>query len=233
MELNPSDTRDFLREVFGDEQIIEDDTFWLRLAERLSYDTLVDVGDVTYSENLHRLMNQLAGRLKLSHVTLDKRERPIPLFGQPVWRLEDQFLCLRGQEWECRFTPHGNRFSKRKDQGQPIPLAEADLRSAAYRIVETEIDEATRQVFLSRKSADPAQEMRGSLRALAAGFPDHAAVRTITVFFGHSDMTADFGRMMVGADPDATVRHMAAIAPKLLTTLNSDDEAELTAFLGN
>ena len=54
MELNPSDTRDFLREVFGDEQVIEDDTFWLRLAERLSYDTLVDVGDVAYSENLRR-----------------------------------------------------------------------------------------------------------------------------------------------------------------------------------
>ena len=232
MELNPSDTRDFLREVFGDEQVIEDDTFWIRLAERLSYDTLVDVGDVPYSENLHRLMNQLAGHLKLSHVKLDKQERPFPGLSQLVWGLKDKFLCLRGQGWECSFTPHGNRFSKRKDQGQPISLAEADLRSAAYRIVETKIDEATRQVVLSRKSADPTQQMGVSLRDLAAGFPDHAAVRTITVLFGQSEIKADFDRMMVGADPDATVRQMAAIAPKLLTALNSDDEAELAVFLG-
>ena len=36
---------------------------------------------------------------------------------------------------------------------------------------------------------------------------------------------------MVGAEPDATVRSMAAIATKLLAALDGDDEAELVAFL--
>ena len=48
IELNPSDARDLLREVFGDEQIIEDDAFWFRVA----------------------------GRPGPSHVIFDKREQP-------------------------------------------------------------------------------------------------------------------------------------------------------------
>ena len=232
MELNPSDTRDFLREVFDDEQVIEDVAFWSRLADRLSFDTLVAVGDVTDSQNLQRLMSQLAGRLRLSHVTLDKRERPLPPFDQLAWSLEDKFLRLRGPEWKCRFTPHGNRFSQRRDIGRPIPLTEADMRSAAYRIEEVRIDEATRQVVLSRKDTNRFQQLRGrSLRDLAAGFADDAAVRTIAVFFGRSLMTVDFDRMMVGADPDATVRHLAVLATKLLTGFDGDDEVELAAFL--
>ena len=89
MELNPSDTRDFLRDVFAG-QVIEDGAFWSRLADRLSFDTLVDVGDVTQSANLHQLMSQLAGRLKLSHAILDKRERPLPPFDRLAWALEEQ-----------------------------------------------------------------------------------------------------------------------------------------------
>ena len=231
MGLNPSDTRDFLREVFADEQVIEDGAFWSRLADRLSFDTLVDVGDVTQSANLHRLMSQLAGRLELSHVVLDKRERPFPPFDQLAWRLEEQFLVLRGPEWQCRFTPHGNRFSQRRDEGQPVPLAEADRRSAAYLVEEAKIDEAARQLVLRRKDVGPAQQLGRSLRDLAVGFADDAAVRTIAVRIDNSLMTVDFERMMVGAEPDATVRSMAAIATKLLAALDGDDEAELVAFL--
>ena len=230
MELNPSDTRDFLRDVFAG-QVIEDGSFWSRLADRLSFDTLVDVGDVTQSANLHQLMSQLAGRLKLSHVVLDKRERPLPPFDRLAWALEEQFLVLRGPEWECRFTPHGNRFSQRRDEGQPVPLAEADRRSAAYLVEEAKIDEAARQLVLSRKDVGPAQQLGRSLRDLAVGFADDAAVRTLAVLLRNSLMTVDFERMMVGADPDATVRNMAAIATKLLAALDGEDEAKLAAFL--
>ena len=232
MELNPSDTQDFLREVFA-ERVIEDSAFWSRLADRLNFDTLVEVGEVTQSANLHQLMNQLAGRLKLSHVVLDKHERPFPPFDQLAWALEDQFLCLRGPEWECRFTPHGNRFSQRRDEGRPVPLAEADRLSAAYLVEEAKIDEAARQVVLSRKAVDPDQQLGRSLRDLAVGFADDAAVRTIAVLLGDSLVTADFDRMMVGADPDATVRRMATIATRLLAALDGSDEAELAAFLGS
>ena len=232
MELNASDTRDFLREVFA-ERVIEDSAFWSRLADRLSFDTLVEVGEVTQSANLHQLMSQLAGRLKLSHVTLDKRDRPLPPFDQLAWALEEQFLCLRGPEWECRFTPHGNRFSQRRDAGRPVPLAEADRRSAAYLVEEAKIDEAARQVLLSRKAVDPDQQLGRSLRDLAVGFADDAAVRTIAVLLGDSLVTADFDRMMVGADPDATVRRMASSATRLLAALDGSDEAELAAFLGS
>lgn len=232
MELNPSDTQDFLREVFADEQAIEDDTFWSRLADRLSFDTLVDVGDFANSENLHRLMSQFAGCLCLSHVILDKRERPFPPFDQLAWSLEDKFLRLRGPEWICRFTPHGNRFSQRKNIGRPITLSEADKRSTGYRIDDVRIEEATREVVLSRKDTDHSQPLGGrSLQDLAAGFADDAAVRAISVFLGESLMTADFDRMMVGADPDATVRDLAFLATKLLAGLDGDDEVELAAFL--
>ena len=233
MELNPFDARDFLRDAFSDEPIIEDDAFWSRLADRLSFNTLVDVGDVTNSENLRRLMSQLAGRLKLSHVILDKRERPLPPFDQLAWGLEHRFLCLRGPEWACRFTPDGNRFSQRRDEGRPVPLVEVDLRSADYLIEEVEIDEAARQVVVSRKTVDPAQRLGPSLRDLAVGFADDAAVRTISVLLGDSLMKADFHRMMVGADPDVTVRSMAAVATRLLAALDDDAEAELAGFLGN
>ena len=231
MELNPSDTRDFLGEVLDDEQVIPDDSFWSRLADRLSFDTLVGVGDFPHSENLHRLMRQLAGRLKLSHVILDKRERPFPPFDELMWGLEDKFLCLRGPEWECRFTPHGNRFSQRKSEGLPVPLYEADRRSEAYLVEEAEIDEATRQILLSRKAVDPAQRPGTSLRDLAGGFDYDATVRTITVLLGVSLMKADFDRMMVGSEPDATVRSMAVVATKLLAAVDGHDEAQLATFL--
>lgn len=232
MELNPSDTRDFLREVFDDNQIIEEDAFWSRLADRLSFDTLVDVGDVQVSANLHRLMGQLAARLELSHVTLDDREDRSPPFDQFNWGLENKFLCLYGPNWVCRFTPHGNRFSQRKDIGQPIDLTEAGLRSTAYRIEEVQIDEAAREAVLSHKATDPAQQLGGSLQDLAAGFADDAAVRTIAVFLGDSLLRADFDRMMVSAQPDATVRHMAAFATKILVGLDHDEEAKLAEFIG-
>ncbi len=234
MELNLSDTRDFLREVFDDEHVIEDNTFWSRLADRLSFDALVGVGDVTDSQNLNRLMGQLVRRLRLSHVILDKRDRPLPPFDQIAWSLQEQFLCLVGPDWRCRFTPLGNRFSQRRGMGRPIPLAKAAIRSAAYQIEEVRIDEATRQVVLSHKDTDHSQRIsERSLRDLATGFADESAVRTITVSFGGSLMTADFDRMMVGAEPDATVRHMATVVTRLLAGLDGNEAAELATFLGS
>ena len=231
MELNPSDTRDFLRAVFEGKQVIEDDAFWSRLADRLSFDTLVGVGDVAHSENLHRLMRQLAERLKLSHVILDRRVGPFQSFDRLAWRIENRFLCLRGPEWECRFTPRGNRFSQRKHQGLPVSLYDALSRSEDFLVEEAEIDEATRQVVLSRKAVDPAQRLGKSLYDLADGFNYGATVRTITVLLGDSLIRADFDRMMVGAEPDATVRSMAVVATRLLAALDGHDEAQLAAFL--
>ena len=74
MELNPLDTKDFLREVLGN----EDDTFWLRLAERLSYDTLVDVCDVAYSEYWHRPLILVKGRKDPSEAWLPDSPTTLP-----------------------------------------------------------------------------------------------------------------------------------------------------------
>lgn len=231
MELNPSDTHDFLRSVFKGEQVIEDDAFWSRLADRLSFDTLVGVGDVPHSENLRRLMCQLAGRLKLSHVVLDNWWGSFQPFGRLEWRLEDRFLCLRSPEWVCRFTPHGRRFSQRKQEGLPLSLYEAHMRSEAFSVEEAEIVEANRQAVLSRKAVDPAQRLGTSFYDLADGFDRDATVRTITVLLDDSLMKVDFDRMMVGAKPDATVRSMAVVATRLLAALDSHDETQLMAFL--
>lgn len=231
LELNPADTRDFLRLVFTDEQEIDDDSFWSRLAERLTFDMLVDVGHVEQSTNLNRLMRQLSGRLKLSHVILDQRERPFPPDDQLAWGLDDKFLRLRGAEWLCHFTPHGNRFSQRRDEGRPVALASADTRSSDYLVEEAEIDEAARQIVLSRKAVDPSGRRGRSLRELAAGFADDASVRRVTLRSGDSDLDVDFIRMMVGADPDTAVRRMATVAVRLLAAIDEDGRRELAEFL--
>lgn len=230
MELNPSDMSDFLREVFKSEEVIEDDTFWSHLADRLSFDALVGVGDVPHSENLRRLMCQLAGRLKLSHVVLDNWWRSFQPLDQLEWRIENRFLCLRSPEWVCRFTPNRNRFSKRRHRRPPLDLYEARMRSEAFSIAEAEIDEANRQAVLSRK-IDPAQQLGTSFYDLAGGFDYDATVRTITVLLDDSLMKVDFDRMMVRAKPDATVRNMAVVAIRLLAARYDYDEAELAAFL--
>ena len=231
MELNPTDTRDFLQPVFGDEQDIEDDAVWSRLAHRLSFDMLVDVGEVHRSENLNRLMRHLSGHLELSHTTLDRHERPMPPFDQLAWAIEDKFLCLRGPDWACRFTPHGNRFSQRRSVGKPVRLTEADRRSAAYRVAEADIDEAARQVALSRRAVEPSLQQGRTLRDLAEGFADDASVRTITLLLGRSHIKADYDRMMVSAEPDASVRTMALVAARLLAAVEGTDLSELTEFL--
>lgn len=231
LQLNPADTRDFLRLVFTDQQEIDDDGFWSRLADRLTFDTLVDVGRIDQSTNLNRLMRQYAGRLKLSHAILDHRERPLPPYDQLAWAIEDRFLRLRGPDWVCNFTPQGNRFSQRRDEGHPVSLATADTRSRDYLVEGAEIDEAARQVVLSRKAVDPAAQRGRSLRELAAGFADDASVRRITVRSGESDLDVDFIRMLVGAEPDADVRRMATTAVRLLAALDEAGRDELAAFL--
>lgn len=231
LELNPADTRDFLQLVFTDQQDIDDDGFWSRLADRLTFDTLVDVGHIDQSTNLNRLMRQFAGRLKLSHAILDHRERPFPPDDQLAWGIEDRFLRLRGADWVCHFTPQGNRFSQRRDEGHPVSLAAAGTRSTDYLVEEAEIDEAARQVVLSRKAVDPAGQRGRSLRELAAGFADNASVRRITIRSGESALDIDFIRMLVGADPDADVRRMATIAVRLLAVLDEAGRDELATFL--
>lgn len=231
LELNPADTRDFLRLVFTDQPNIDDDAFWSRLADRLTFDTLVDVGHINQSTNLNRLMRQFAGRLKLSHAILRHRQRPFPPDDQLAWGIEDRFLRLRGADWVCHFTPQGNRFSQRRDEGHSVSLAAADTRSTDYLVEEAEIDEAARQVVLSRKAVDPAGQRGRSLRELAAGFPDDASVRRITIRSGESDLDVDFIRMLVGADPDADVRRMATIAVRLLAAIDEAGRNELATFL--
>lgn len=232
MELNPADTRDFLRMVFSDEQDIDDELFWSRLADRMTFDMLVDSGNVDTSRNLNRLMRQLGSRLQLSHVVLDRKERPFPPDDELAWGLSDRFLRLRGPEWVCMFTPHGNRFSQRKDEGRAVPLVAADQRSAGLLVEAAELDESARQVILSRKAVDPGGHRGRSLRDLADGFPDDASVRRITVTGGESSLDVDFIRMLVGADPDTSVVRMAMVATRLLAAIDAADQQELGDFLG-
>lgn len=229
MELNPADTRDFLRMVFSDDQDIEDDAFWDRLAERLTFDTLVGVGDVERSANLNRLMRPLARRLHLSHVALDARDPEF--FGELAWSLSDDFLRLRGPGWLCRFTPLGTRFSQRRDEGATVSLAEAAQRTAQMVVDNAELDEAERRVQLSRTPTDLTQHPGpATLNNLAAGFADDSAVRSVTIIRGQHRFTADFDRMLVRSD-EAPVADMARLAVRLLTVTDEDGQGELQAFL--
>lgn len=230
MELNPADTRDFLQMVFSDDQDIEDDAFWDRLAERLTFDTLVGVGDVERSANLNRLMRPLARRLHLSHVALDARDPEF--FDNLAWSLSDEFLRLRGPGWLCRFTPLGTRFSQRRDEGATVSLAEAVDRTAQMVVDDAELDEAERRIQLTRTPADPTQHPGpATLTNLAAGFGVDAAVRSVTIIRGQHRFTADFDRMLVRSN-EATVADMAAVAVRLLTVTNEDFQVQLQTFLG-
>jgi hypothetical protein len=231
MELNKSDTRDFLRMVFTDAQAIDDAGFWARLADRIDFDMLVEAGDVRTSENLNRLMESLAGRLVLSHAVLDPHERPFPPDDQLAWALADHFLQLTGPDWSCRFTPHGNRFSQRRDEGEPVLLSTASDRSDGLFVEEAEIQEAARRVHLTRTAVEPGSHRGTSLSALTQGFPDDARVRSIVVQVGEHRLTAEFDRMMIASTPDAPVLRMANIAIRLLASLTDDEQQELAAFL--
>lgn len=230
MELNPADTRDFLRLVFSDDQDIEDDALWNRLAERLTFDTLVGVGDVQRSKNLNRLMRPLAKRIHLSHVALDVRDPE--LFEDLTWSLSDDFLRLRGPGWQCRFTPLGTRFSQRRDEGATVSLAEAAQRTAEMVVDDAELDEAERRIQLTRTPTDPAQHPGpATLNNLAAGFAADSAVRSVSIIRSQHRFTADFDRMLVKSD-EAPVAHMARLAVQLLTGIDEDEHEELQTFLG-
>jgi len=233
MELNPSDTRDFLRMVFTEAQPILDSDFWARLADRIGFDMLVEAGEVQASENLNRLMKPLAGRLLLSHVALDRHDRPFPPYDQMRWSLSDHFLQLTGPDWSARFTPHGNRFSQRHDEGDPLPLSTASARSDALLVEEAELQEATRRVHLTRTTVEALDNRGYALRDLVQGFPDDARVRSLVVRIAGNRLTAEFDRMILGSTPDSSVLRMATLACQLLASLTEEDQRELAALLEN
>lgn len=229
LSLNSDDTREFLRSVFLDSQPIEDNAFWARLADRLDFDTLVSVGEVEDGANFHYLMKHLASRLRLSHAALDRVERRLqadPLF----WSLSNQFLTLSGPDWVCRFTPHGNRFSQRRNEGQTIPLVAAAARTAGLRVEEVVIEDANRTLQVRRKVSSPSQSEPASLKALASGLAA-AAVRELVIQSGNDLLTVDFDRMMVWSEEDPFVIKLARMAVQLLAAPPDTEVAELNEFL--
>lgn len=231
MELNADDTREFLRMVFTDDQPIDDEGFWGRLADRIDYDMLVASGEVAGSSNLNRLMRALAGRLELSHAVVDLHDPPLPPYDELRWSLTDSFLRLSGATWACKFTPHGNRFSQRRDEGPAVPLTTVTTRSEGLFVDEAELEEADRRVHLSRKAVDPAAHQAATLPVLAAGFAEDARVRSLVVQVGQHRLTAEFDRMMLASDPDSPVLRMATIATRLLAALSAEEQQELAEFL--
>lgn len=229
MGLNADDTRDFLRSVLADQQEIDDDGFWTRLAHRLDFDTLVSVGDVDGGANLHRLMKHLAARLALSHAALDRDNRK--LIPEPLaWALMDGFLRLRGPDWVCRFTPAGQRFSQRRSKGAPIALDAAVARSAGLIIEEAAIEDADRMLQVRRKAATPSNYQQASLAALAAGIPV-ALVRELTIRSGSDSLSVEFDRMMVWSDKNPTVPQLAVAAVRLLAAPPVEELDDLIQFL--
>lgn len=231
MELDSRDTREFLKVVLTDKKAVGDEEFWPRLADRLDFETLASVGSIRDSANLNSLMTAFSNRAELSHAAVDLRDRPMPPFDAYSWAIEDGFVILTGPDWICRMTPMGNRFSQRREQGAAVSLDEASLRSYDYRVEEAEFDEVRRQVSLSRKSLDPAAPSPRTLQDLAKGFEPSAQVRRLTVLAGMSRLTADFERMLVGADPDVRLRSLAQAAPVLLAGVDGGDLVALRQFL--
>lgn len=232
MELDADDMREFLRMVFSDDQPVGDGRFWNRLSDRLDFGTLVSVGSVKESENLNSLMAAYSSRVQLSHAVVDLRDRPMPPYDAYGWELDDGFVVLSGPDWDCRMTPSGNRFSQRRDEGKAVPLEQASARSLDYRVVEAEFDEKARQVSLSRKAAQPGAPSQRTLEELAEGFDPSSQVRKLTVVSEASRLTVDFERMLVGADPDVSLRAIAEAASVLLADVREGDLDDLQWFLG-
>jgi hypothetical protein len=231
MALNAEDTREFLRSVLSDQQLIDDDGFWSRLADRLDFDTLVSVGDIQRSANLHRLMKHFAGRLGLSHAALDRVDRR--LLPDPLdWSLSDSFLSLIGPDWVCRFTPHGNRFSQRKDRGPAVSLDAASARTAGLIIEEAEIEDENRTFQVRRKATMPSDYRQASLTALASGITP-ALVRELVIQSGNDRLTVDFDRMMVWSETNPTVLQLAVAAVRLLSAPPQQEMDELSRFLAS
>lgn len=229
LSLNSDDTREFLRSVLLDAQPVEDNAFWARLADRLDFDTLVGVGEVEDGANLHYLMKHLVSRLRLSHAALDRVERklqPDPL----SWSLSNHFLRLSGADWVCRFTPHGNRFSQRRNEGHAIPLVTAATRTAGLRVEEAVIEDANRTLQVRRKVSLPSQSEQASLNALASGIAA-AAVRELVIQSGNDSLTVDFDRMLVWSEENPSVIKLARMAVQLLAAPPDAEVAELNEFL--
>ena len=108
---------------------------------------------------------------------------------------------MRGPGWLCRLTPHGNRFSQRKGEGQPVPLSIAEERSFAYSVIEAEIEESARRVHLLR-TEETEVAPASTLEALTDGFSRDSRVRYLVVDAEHRRLTADFDRMMIASEPD-------------------------------
>ncbi len=232
LELNGHDTQEFLRVVFDKDHPVGDERFWPRLADRLDFDTLVGVGTVKDSQKLNSLMAAYSGRVELSHAAVDFKDRPMPPFDEYSWELDDGFVCLSGPDWDCRMTPHGNRFSQRRGEGPLLSLDEASVRSRDFRVEEATFDETSRQVSLRRKAAESGASSILSLQELADGFEPSAQVRRLTVLSGNSRLTADFERMLVGADPDVSLRTIAGAASVLLAAVRGGELNALRRFLG-
>jgi hypothetical protein len=228
-ELNAEDTRDFLRNVF-DEQPIDDESFWGRLADRIDFEMLTGVGEVHSSENLNRLMKPLAKKLTLSHAAIDRDDR-LPLHGGFSWALSDQFLQLLGDGWMCKLTPLGNRFSQRRGEGSPIQLRTARDRSGPYAVAEAELEEFTRRVHLIR-TEETEPRPATTLDALTEGFSEESHVRRLVIRVKNQNLSADFDRMLLASEPDSSVTLMATTATRLLLSLANDERARLDSFLG-
>lgn len=228
-ELNPSDTREFLREVFTNEHPIDDADFWERLADRITYDMLVDVGEIQASDNLNRLMSPLSRKLVLSHAAVNRDDR-LPLYGDLAWEISDSFLQLRGFGWACRLTPHGNRFSQRRNEGRAVALRVAEARSSAYLVTEAEIEESARRVHFTRIE-DTEMTASSTLKTLMEGFDADSHIRSLVVEVQHRRITADYDRMLLASEPDSSVHLMATMATDLLLSLSEEERGQVRSFL--
>ena len=231
LSLNAADTQDFLRSVLIGEYEINIDSFWSRLADRMSFDLLVGAGPINGSYNLERLMKELTSRLKLSHAAMDSIARPFPPDDVWHWSIFERFLVFSGGDWKCQFTPQGNRFSQRHEEGVPVTLGEAKVRSGGIRIEGAELHESSRLVKLTRLESDAAMDDVDSLNFLTDGFNDSDQVQKVVVRVGESEIVADYDRMLLSAEPDSTVRTMANLAFKLLATVSTSELASLDMTL--
>ena len=231
LSLNAIDTEDFLRSVLRGDYVINSESFWSRLADRISFDLLVGTGPIFQSHNLELLMKHLSRRMKLSHASMDLVARPFPPDDVWHWSISDKFLTFSGADLKCQFTPLGNRFSQRHGEGLPITLREAKARSNDIRIEGAELHESSRLVMLTRLEDDATDDSFDSLNSLTSGFDEMDLVQKIMVRARESEITVDFDRMLLSSNPDSTVFTLANLAFSVLATVNPDDLPALTLAL--
>jgi hypothetical protein len=168
----------------------------------------------------------------LSHAALDATPRSFPDGPPFTWAIDDSFLKLVGPDFVCRFTPHGNRFSQRRGQGNPVSRAVAAERTERYRVVEASVEEEARSIRFERKVGDPAQHRAATVDDLTRGTDANSLIREVAIATTRGALTVDFGRMLVAAEPDESVRELALVAARCLTPLLPGEDVLLEAFLG-